>query len=104
MNRMPGFSAVPGTPVATPDDMHIQQHTRSEILGLLSDDEIGAVSAAEEQPIPEGNDYLDLEHLERGVQQATRNTSGTNALPRTAVSDETWIRILDVLETPIQPS
>lgn len=84
--------------------MHVQQHTRSEILGLLSDDEIRAVSLAEEQPIPEGDEYLDLEHLERGVQQATRNTSGTNALPRNAVRDDTWTHILDVLETPIQPS
>ncbi len=75
--------------------------TRDDIMNLLSQDEIGMVSAAEEEQLPEGDEYLDLEHIELGVQNASADTDFANALPRTAVSGETWGRILDVLETPI---
>lgn len=82
-------------------DQRVASQTRHEILSLLSDDELGFVSTAEERRIPDGSEYLDLEHLERGVLRAAPNTKGKNALPRTAVSDATWAKILDVLETPL---
>jgi len=85
-------------------DRNIANRTRREILSLLSDDELGAVSNAEQQRIPEGDEYLDLEHLELGVLRAEPATQGKHALPRAAVSDATWLKILTVLETPIAPS
>jgi hypothetical protein len=84
-------------------DRHIANQTRREILSLLSDNELGAVSSAEEKRIPEGDEYLDLEHLELGVLRAEPGTPHEHALPRTAVSDATWAKILTVLETPVAP-
>lgn len=46
----------------------------------------------------------DLEHLERGVLRAESRTPGRNTLPRTAVNEATWAKILTVLETPIERS
>jgi hypothetical protein len=82
-------------------DPRIANQTRSEILNLLSDEEVGSVGNAEQERIPEGEEYLDLEHLELGVLHAEPNTPGSHTLPRTAVRDETWSKILTVLETPI---
>ncbi|MBX3161772.1 MAG: hypothetical protein KF773_37770 [Deltaproteobacteria bacterium] len=81
-------------------DPLIAQKTRNEIIGLLSDEELRTVSTAEEERIPEGDEYIDLEHPELGVRQAEANTPGAHALPRTAVSDATWSRILTTLATP----
>ena len=85
-------------------DRHIAHKTRQEILNLLSDNELGFVSSAEQKRIPEGDEYLDLDHLERGVLRAEPNTEAKDTLPRAAVSDATWGKILTVLETPIAPS
>jgi hypothetical protein len=85
-------------------DPIIATQTRNEILSLLSEDELGFVSTAEQRIIPSGDEYLDLEHLELGVQHAEPNTPGSHAIPRAAVSDATWDKILTVLETPIGPS
>jgi hypothetical protein len=82
-------------------ERQISSQTRREILGLLSDDELRYVSNAEQGRIPEGDEYLDLEHLELGVQHAEPDTPGDHALPRSAVSSDTWGKILNVLETPI---
>jgi hypothetical protein len=71
--------------------------TRDAILALLSDEEIAKVSTAETAAgLREGGEYLDLEHLDRGVQRASAATKGTmvHALPRAAVRDETWTKIL----------
>jgi hypothetical protein len=46
--------------------------------------------------LTEGGEYLDLEHLDRGVQRpkaAIKVTMG-QVLPRSAVCDETWSKIL----------
>jgi hypothetical protein len=84
-------------------DQHIANQTRSEILSLLSDNELGAVSSAEDKRIPEGDEYLDLEHLELGVLRAAPGTPHKHMLSRAAVSDATWDKILTVLETPVAP-
>lgn len=70
---------------------------REAILKLLTDAEVSKVSRAEgEQRLIEGDVYIDLEDLEAGVQlvQATPRTAPGHALPRSAVSDETWANIV----------
>ena len=70
--------------------------TRESILRLLSDDEVASVSTAETATrLLDGEEYLDLEELERGVQQA-RKTGPTmgRVLPRKAVHKDTWSKIL----------
>ena len=72
--------------------------TRDTVLMLLSDDENAKVSNAEAAlRLTEGEEYLDLEHLDRGVQRAkavTTTATMGHILPRSAVSDETWSKIL----------
>ena len=71
--------------------------TRDKIIKLLSDEEIAKVSNAETAfVLAEGSEYLDLEHLDKGVQRSQSGTQFTigNALPRTAVSRETWDKLL----------
>jgi hypothetical protein len=74
--------------------------TRDSVLKLLSDDEMGKVSTAESaKSLTAGDEYLDLEQLERGVQRAggTAVTMG-HVLPRKAVHDNTWNKILTLLK------
>jgi hypothetical protein len=74
-------------------------HTaRDTILKLLSDEENAKVSSAEGSPsLAQGEEYLDLEHLDRGIQRAdagmTKGTIG-HIVPRRAVHGETWSKIL----------
>ena len=72
--------------------------TRDTILMLLSDEENSKVSTAEAASrLTQGEEYLDLEHLDQGVQRAKAATAKAtmgHILPRSAVSDETWSKIL----------
>ncbi len=71
--------------------------TRDTVLKLLSDAEIAKVSNAETAlQLEEGSEYLDLEQLEKGVQRSQSGTAVTigNALPRSAVSQETWDKLI----------
>lgn len=73
--------------------------TRDTIIELLSDNEIGSVSTAETAlRLAEGEEYLDLEHLDQGVRKA-HGTSATmgEVLPRKAVQEATWTKILKKL-------
>jgi hypothetical protein len=81
-------------------DQRTSYETRDDILKLLSPEELGAVAITNDERIPEGDEYLDLEHPELGVLRAEATTSNKHALPRSAVSDTTWTKILTVLETP----
>jgi hypothetical protein len=77
--------------------------TRDSILKLLSDDEVARVSTAETAgKLSPGEQYLDLEHIDRGVRVATltRDMSTANLLPKRAVADETWRKILNTLAAP----
>jgi thiamine biosynthesis protein ThiC len=70
---------------------------REAILKLLTDAEVSKVSRAEgEQRLVEGDEYVDLEDLESGVQlvQAAPRTAPGHALPRSAVSEATWAKII----------
>jgi hypothetical protein len=74
--------------------------TREAILLLLSDAEVAKVSRAEGAArLIEGDEYIDLTDLASGVQQvqATPRTPAGHALPRSAVSDATWEKILRAL-------
>ena len=70
--------------------------TRDAILKLLSDAEVGSVSTAEtEAALSLGDEYLDLERLEDGVQRVGSSPVPMGrALPRSAVQADTWTRIL----------
>jgi hypothetical protein len=70
---------------------------RESIIGLLTDAEVAKVSTAEGAPrLIEGDEYIDLEDPGAGVQlvQATPRTAAGHALPRSAVSDATWAKIV----------
>ena len=74
------------------------QTARDTILKLLSDEESAKVSSAEGSAgLAQGEEYVDLEHLDRGIQCAdatmTKGTIG-HIVPRRAVHGETWSKIL----------
>lgn len=72
--------------------------TRNSIMNLLSDDEIVSVSAAETARLSEGDEYLDLDHLDRGVRRATGvATAMATVLAKSAVAETTWNKILTQL-------
>jgi hypothetical protein len=74
---------------------------RDTILKLLTDQEAASVSTAESAPsLAVGELYLDLEHLDHGVQLAGDTTLPMGqVLPRKAVSEATWNRIVSQLVT-----
>jgi hypothetical protein len=73
---------------------------RYSILGMLSDDEVASVTTAETaKGLSEGDEYLDLQQLERGVRSA-----GATCVPmacvlsRRAVRKTTWSNVLAQLD------
>jgi hypothetical protein len=78
--------------------------TRDSVMKLLSDDEVARVSTAETTfRLADGEEYLDLEHLDQGVRRAPGTaTPIAHMLPRKSVNDKTWSRILAHLATPDQ--
>jgi hypothetical protein len=71
--------------------------TRESILALLSDTEVAKVSRAEDsRRLIEGDEYVDLENLSAGVRQvhASSPPGAGHLLPRSAVSDSTWLKIV----------
>jgi hypothetical protein len=77
-------------------DLRTENVTRDGILNLLSDDEVAKVSTAETAVhLLDGEEYLDLERLDQGVQRATRAaTTMRGVLPRRTVHTDTWSKIL----------
>ena len=79
------------------DAQRAEYVARDDIMRLLSNDEVGKVSGAEGAPGPtEGEEYLDLEHLDQGIKRAKAATKVTmgHILPRSAVGGETWNKVL----------
>ena len=71
--------------------------TRETILKLLSNEEVARVSKAETaSELADGAEFLDLEHLDRGVQRFSASTKArtANALPRSAVAATTWEKVI----------
>ena len=73
--------------------------TREALLALLSDAEVAKVSRAEDEPrLVEGDEYVDLEDPSAGVRQVhAKAARPTRALPRSAVSDATWTKIVGLV-------
>lgn len=71
--------------------------TRAGILKLLSDEEAASVSLAETAArLGDGDEYVDLKHLEQGVRRAQGPTTPMGrVLPRKAVRSETWTKIVE---------
>ena len=72
---------------------------RDTILMMLSDDETGSVCTAETAAqLPTGSIFIDLDHLDRGVQTAPATGEDMGGvLPKTAVHATTWKKIEAVL-------
>ena len=70
--------------------------TRESILKLLSDAELARVSTAEAgPPIGLGDEFVDLDHLNKGVQRAPATMPAMGSLlPRVSVQASTWRTIL----------
>jgi hypothetical protein len=83
-------------------DERTEYVTRDSILKLLSDDEVAKVSTSETRArLLDGDEYLDLEQLDRGVQRAGGTTTPMGrVLPKNAVHANTWSRILSLLAAP----
>jgi hypothetical protein len=79
-----------------PDDRRSQYLNRGRILELLSDEEIAQVSQADDAVcLSEGEEYLDLGELDRGVRQAHGTAMAMRrVLARKAVGADTWSDIL----------
>ena len=75
---------------------------RDDILKLLSDNEVAGVSTAETvAQLSNGDEYLDLEALGKGVLHADGSaTPMGSVLPKKAVQPATWTKILAKLATP----
>jgi hypothetical protein len=78
------------------NDLRAENVVREGVLKLLSDDEVAKVSTAEAAVrLLDGEEYLDLEHLDQGVQRATgAATTMRGVLPRRTVHKDTWSQIL----------
>jgi hypothetical protein len=76
--------------------------SRDTILKMLSDEEMAKVGTAESATgLKEGEQYLDLEHLDKGIQHAQASMSKlttSHIVPRSAVRGETWSKILAQLD------
>jgi hypothetical protein len=76
------------------------QLSRDAIMKALSDEEVARVSTAETATnLISGEEYVDLENLERGVQRADKTTKLVmgHVVPRNSVRIETWARITALL-------
>ena len=80
-------------------DMQTENTARESVLKLLSDDEVASASTAETATrLLDGEEYLDLEELARGVQQAKKSGPAMGrVLPRKAVHKDTWSKVLTLL-------
>lgn len=71
--------------------------SRDSVLKLLTNEETARVSMAETKSgLADGADYIDLDHLDKGVQRAGAAVpvAMSDIVPRTAVGNETWTKIL----------
>lgn len=75
--------------------------TRESILNLLTEAEVASVHRAEtSERLSAGDEFLDLNHLDRGVRRAgTMLTPNGCVLARKAVPDTTWRKITEQLAT-----
>ena len=76
--------------------------TRDAVMKLLSDAEVASVSTAETATkLAAGEEFLDLEHLDKGVLKAGGEAVPMGrVLPKKAVHEATWTKILAQLAAP----
>jgi hypothetical protein len=81
-------------------EQRIEYIARDKLLSLLSDSEVARVSTAETAPrLSDGDEYIDLEDLDRGVQKAQGAAASLGSvLPRKAIENDTWAKIVTELE------
>jgi hypothetical protein len=88
-------------------DKRTEYLTRSGVLRLLSEDELAKVSNVETTArLAGGEEYLDLEQLDLGVRRANdipEMLPMERLLPRKAVLDATWTKIVKYLASPAIP-
>jgi hypothetical protein len=79
--------------------------TRDAIMSLLSDDEVAQASTAETAPrLSDGDQYIDLENLERGVQTSVGGAVVMGrVLTRTSIGDGTWAKVVAQLSALTPP-
>ena len=70
--------------------------TRDELLAWLGPEDAALVAAAVAQAsVDSGEEYIDLHYLDHGVRRANgRAGTISNVLPKGAVSEQLWLRIL----------
>ena len=74
--------------------------TRELVLELLSNEEVARVCTAEEKAqLAEGDEYLDLAHLELGVRRGGA-VAMARVLPKQAIEASTWAKIVAQLSPP----
>ena len=75
--------------------------TREDVLQLLSAGELAGVGTADTHThLRRGDEYLDLEQLQQGVLRADGAVANlAHVLPRKAINEDTWRRILRQLKT-----
>jgi hypothetical protein len=76
--------------------------TRDRLMKLLSDEEVAKVSTAETAPkLADGEEFVDLGQLTKGVQRSNGAVVSMGAvLPRSAVHEQTWSKIVTQLQGP----
>jgi hypothetical protein len=83
-------------------DNRSEYQTRDKVMSLLSDSEVATVSNAETaEKLADGDEFVDLTQLGRGVQRAGASSIPMGrVLPRKAVQEATWNKILSSLGPP----
>ena len=77
------------------NDSRAEYVTREGVWKLISDDEASECVDETGARLSDGDEYLDLRHLAEGVRRAKgRATSMGHLLPRKAVDEATWTRIV----------
>lgn len=95
----------PSTPAISTESPHAASTaplTRDALIALLGPDDVANIRAAEAAAsLEEGEEYLDLNHLEHGVRRVSDHTASvTNVLPKRAISERVWQMLL--AQTPQQ--
>ena len=88
------------------NDTRTEYMTRDAILKLLTDAEVASVSTAETaERLPEGDEFVDLKQFDQGVRRAAGSaTPMGRVLPRKAVHEQTWNKIVALLPKQASPS
>jgi hypothetical protein len=73
--------------------------SQENILKILNDEEAARVRLpATASQLADGDEFIDLTQIERGVQRAGKSNPLADVLPRKAVHENTWRKIIANLE------